>query len=98
MDIRIDATDARLVDIGQIKPYELNAKKHPVEQVNTLASRIKKDGFDQAIVVDEDFVILKGHGRRLAAIQLGMKQVPVVVKIGLTEAHKRACRIADNKV
>jgi hypothetical protein len=97
MDIRIDAV-AELVDIAQVKPYEKNPKKHPPGQIEALASRIRKDGFDQPIVVDEDFIILKGHGRRLAALRLGMKQVPVIIKTGLTEEHKTACRIADNKL
>jgi ParB-like chromosome segregation protein Spo0J len=46
-------------------------------------------------VVDEDDVIIKGHGRRLAAMELGMKLFPVIVRDDLTEAEKRASRLAD---
>lgn len=43
-------------------------------------------------------MILKGHGRHLAARKLGMEKVPVIVRADLTPAQKKACRIADNKV
>jgi ParB-like chromosome segregation protein Spo0J len=49
-------------------------------------------------VVDEDLVIIKGHGRYLAAKELGLKTVPVVIADYLTPAQVRAARIADNKL
>jgi DNA modification methylase len=47
--------------------------------------------------VDESGVIIKGHGRRLAALDLGLTEVPVIVRSDLSEAQKKACRIHDNK-
>lgn len=84
--------------IERVKPYEKNAKKHPTKQVEHLAKLIRDHGFDQPIVVDKDGVIIKGHGRLLAAQHLKMQAVPVVVRDDLTEAQVRAARIADNKV
>lgn len=85
--------------IGNLTPYEHNAKKHGPEQVAKIAASIHKFGWQgNPIVVTEDGVIIAGHGRRLAAIELGMTHVPVVVARGLTEEQTRALRLADNRV
>lgn len=84
--------------IEKVKPYEKNAKKHPSKQVELLAKLISEHGFDQPIVVDKAGVIIKGHGRLLAAQHLKLKAVPVIVRDDLTLAQVRAARIADNKV
>lgn len=87
-----------LRDIDQIFPYAANAKKHPPEQVEALANLIKKSGWTQPIVVWKNGVIIAGHGRRLAAIHLGLAKVPVIVRNDLTEAEADALRLADNRV
>lgn len=87
-----------LMDIGKIKPYELNSKVHDAAQVARIVRSIQEFGWDQPIVVDKDGVIIKGHGRRLAAIDLGYKQVPVLVRDDLTPEQVRASRLADNRV
>jgi ParB-like nuclease domain len=84
--------------IEKITPYPLNNKLHPPSQIDAIAGSILEYGFDVPIVVDEDGVILKGHGRHLAARKLNLTQVPVIVRSDLTAAQKKACRIADNKV
>lgn len=84
--------------IGLVKPYELNSKIHDKEQVGKIAQSIKKFGFDQPIVVDKDGVIIKGHGRRLACIELGLKEVPVLIREDLTTEQANAARVADNRV
>lgn len=88
----------KLVDITEIKPYELNSKIHDDAQVKKIAESIKKFGWDQPIVVDKNNVIIKGHGRRLAAISLELTNVPVWVRDDLTEEQVRASRLADNRV
>lgn len=85
-------------DIDRVLPYELNAKIHDPKQVAKIAKSITEFGFDQPIVVDKNGVVIKGHGRRLAAISLGMKQVPVWVRSDLSEERVRASRLADNRV
>lgn len=83
--------------IERIKPYELNSKKHEKEQVARIVKSIERFGFDQPIVVDKDGVIIKGHGRRLAALELGLKTVPVLVRADLTTEQANAARVADNR-
>lgn len=85
-------------DINTIYPYPDNAKIHSDTQVDMIATAIKTFGFDQPIVVDKDGVIIKGHGRRLAALRLGRKVVPVVVRADLSEEAVKAARLSDNKV
>lgn len=85
-------------DIDDIKPYELNAKNHDDKQVEKIAKSITEFGWDQPIVVDKSGVIIKGHGRRLAAVKLGLKNVPVLVRDDLTDEQVRAARLADNRV
>lgn len=85
-------------DPGTLIPYALNSVNHSEEQVRELASKIAFFGFDQPIVVDRSAVIIKGHARREAALLLGLKEVPVIVRDDLSEAEMKAARISDNKV
>jgi DNA modification methylase len=59
---------------------------------------MKRHGVDQPIVVDEENVILKGHGRLAAAELAGFETFPVVRHVGLSETEKIAVRLADNQV
>lgn len=83
--------------ISLIKPYEKNAKKHDKKQVAQIAASIEQFGFNQPIVVDEDNVIIVGHGRYQAAKYLDLKDVPVI-KVHLTEEQAKAYRLADNRL
>ncbi len=83
--------------IDKPKPYKLNAKNHPAAQIELLARIIQKHGFDQPIVVDTKGVIVKGHGRLLAARKLKMETVPVVVR-HFTPGEAAEARIADNRL
>ena len=86
-------------DVDTVHPYKLNAKVHDSKQVDKIAKSIQEFGWTgNPIVVNEEGVILAGHGRRLAAIKLGMKEVPVQVILGLSESSQRAYRLADNRV
>lgn len=87
-----------LVDIEELIPYDKNVKIHDEKQIEHLANNIKKFGFDQPIVVDKDNVIIKGHGRRLACLKLGLKKVPVVKRTDLTKEEADAARLSDNRV
>lgn len=87
-----------LTPIEKIKPYANNAKKHSSEQISTLAGLMRKFGFNQPILVDADGEIIAGHGRRLAAIKLGLKIVPVIWRRDLTRLEAAALRLADNRV
>jgi ParB-like chromosome segregation protein Spo0J len=82
----------------KLTPYAKNAKIHSNEQIDKIAGQIAAFGFTQPIVVDKDKIIIAGHGRREAAIRLGLAKVPVIVASHLDEYQAMAARIADNKV
>lgn len=86
-------------DVAKVHPYAQNAKIHDAKQVEKIAASIEKFGWrGNPIVVNDDGVILAGHGRRLAALKLGLAKVPVEVVSGLSEDEQRAYRLADNRV
>lgn len=89
--------EVELVDIAEVYPYANNPKQHPSDQVGRIVSSIRHYGWDQPIVIDEDGEIIKGHGRYAAARKLGLQRVPAIVRDDLSDAQKRAARIADNK-
>lgn len=87
-----------LRDITTLVPYEKNAKKHDDAQVSRIAKSIEKFGWrGNPILVDVDGVIISGHGRRLAAMKLGLAKVPVMVETDMTAQEARAFRLADNR-
>ena len=83
--------------IEKIKPYFKNAKQHKDRQVKKIAASIAEFGFNQAIVLDKDNVIIVGHGRYLAAQSLGWETVPTIT-LELTEEKAKAYRLADNRL
>lgn len=84
--------------VEDLIPYERNSRTHSEEQIEKVVASIKEFGWTNPILIDEEQGIIAGHGRLEAAKRLGMKEVPVLVLTGLTEAQKRAYIIADNKL
>jgi hypothetical protein len=85
-----------LAPLKKFKPFPGNPRMHPKAEIDMLAAVIKLRGADQPIVVDEKFVILKGHGRLAAATVAGLTDFPYVQRFGLSETEKIAIRIEDN--
>ena len=83
--------------LADIVPYAKNTKKHDETQIKNVAESIKKYGWVQPIVIDNDGTIVIGHCRALAAERLGIEEVPCVVVSDLTEEEINALRIVDNK-
>lgn len=83
--------------LADIVPYANNTKKHDETQIKNVAESIKKYGWVQPIVIDNDGTIVIGHCRALAAERLGIEEVPCVVVSDLTEEEINALRIVDNK-
>lgn len=86
------------VTIGDLRPHPANVRTHSKKQITQIAQSIETIGFTSPIVVDEAKQILAGHGRWLAAKQLGIRHVPIVIVTGLSDALRRAYLLADNKL
>ncbi len=84
--------------MDQLIPYEFNNKIHPEDQINKIANSIQECWFRSPILIDENNVILAGHGRLLGAKKLWLKEVPVIQFTDLTELQKKKYRILDNKL
>lgn len=80
-------------------PYENNAKIHTQEKIDKLAKVIADQGWqgNPIIIRKADSVIISGHGRRLAALKLGLEAVPVY-QADVTEEQANAIRLSDNRV
>ena len=83
--------------IKDIIPYFNNPRKND-KAIDAVIHSIEEFGFKNPIVIDKDGVIISGHTRRLAAIKLGMTEVPCIVGSHLSEAQVKAFRLADNRV
>lgn len=90
--------ETQTASTASLIPYERNNRQHSQQQVDRIANSIAEFGFNQPIVVDENNIVLVGHGRLEAAKKLGLSEVPIVRKAGLTETQKKAYRILDNKL
>jgi len=84
--------------LARLQPYARNAKSHGADQVAKIAASMAEFGWTVPCLVAEDGELIAGHGRVLAATQLGLLEAPVIVLGHLTEAQRRAYRIADNKL
>ena len=84
--------------IGDLIPYARNARTHDAAQVALIAGSIREFGFTNPVLVDGENGIIAGHGRVMAARQLGMAEEPVIELGHLTPAQKRAYVLADNKL
>ena len=96
--VKILAKESEVWSIDDLIPYARNARKHPPEQVAQLAASMREFGFTMPVLVAEDGTIIAGHGRVLAAQELGMTEVPVIVARGWTDAQRRAYTLADNQL
>ena len=87
-----------MIPVGDLKPYENNARTHSESQVEQLTKSIKQFGFNNPILVQDDLTVVAGHGRLLAAKKLGMTEVPVIKLRHLTREQVKAYVLADNKL
>ena len=76
--------------LTDIKPYKNNAKIHTPEQIGQIIKSIQDLGFNDPIAVDENNMIIEGHGRFMALQQMGETEVDCIRLEGLTDEQKRA--------
>ena len=92
-----DTLDALLVPINSVRPDPSNVMQHPPSQIDALAASLVAFGFDQPILARRNGLIIAGHGRLLAARQVGMTHVPVVyTDLDGVDATRRM--IGDNRL
>ena len=84
--------------VGDIKPYERNAKKHDEKQIKNVMESIKQFGFVQPVVVDKDNILIIGHCRLIAAKRLQMREIDAVVAKDLSQEQVDKLRLLDNKL
>lgn len=86
------------LDVNSIFPYDRNSRTHSDQQIKQIEASITEFGFTNPILIDADGVIIAGHGRLVAAKNLGIRMAPCIRLGYLTEEQKRAYVIADNKL
>lgn len=84
--------------IEKLIPYARNARTHSDDQVAQIAGSIREFGWTNPVLIDEKCNIIAGHGRVLAARQLGMKTIPTITLTGLSALQRRALALGDNKI
>ena len=98
-DIPVYCRYDEIIDVGKAIPNPKNPNHHPQSQINLLAKIIKSQGWRQPITIsNRSGLIVKGHGRLLAAIELGADQVPIEYQNYETEADEIADLTADNRL
>lgn len=90
--------EIEMMPVELLTPYAQNSRTHSKEQVAQIAASIQEYGFTNPVLIDNDDVLIAGHGRVMAAKQLGLFEVPAIRLGHLNEAQKRAYVIADNKL
>jgi site-specific DNA-methyltransferase (adenine-specific) len=88
----------RMIPLHEIKPYENNAKQHPVRQLEAIVNSIQQFGFRQPLVITNEKVIVCGHARYEAAATIGLSDIPCEIADDLTEEQLNAYRILDNEI
>lgn len=90
--------ETKIIPLEELIAYENNAKEHPQEQIEQIKNSIREFDYIDLIAVDENNVIIEGHGRLLALKELGYENVEVIVLRHLTEEQKNAYRIVHNQL
>lgn len=77
---------------------ENNSRTHSDQQIQQVVESIQEWGFTNPLLIDENNRLVAGHGRKAAAMRLGLTEVPCIVLEGLTDMQKKAYVIADNQL
>src|SRR5262249_15026298 len=86
------------VPVSRLKPHPGNARTHSRKQIQQIAESIKRFGFANPALIDDEDVIIAGHGRVAAARRLELETIPVLRLSHLSRAEKRAYVLADNRL
>ena len=86
------------VAISELTLPKRHARRHSKKQIQQIAAAITEFGFINPVVIDKDGRVICGTARVLAALLLGIKEIPTIRVEYLSEAQKIAYAIADNRL
>lgn len=95
--IEVKERESGLIAIDDLKVYQNNARTHSDEQVQKICASFKEFGVINPVLIDENNMLLAGHGRLMAAEELSMDHINYIRINDLTENQKKAYVIADNQ-
>ena len=88
--------------VGRLQEYAGNAKEHTAEQVEQIKASMRQVGFCDPIGVwtnaEGKSEVVEGHGRLMAALELGLQSVPVIHLDGLSDEQRRFYALVHNKL
>lgn len=83
---------------GDLTPYEKNARKHSPADIEAIKKSILEDGFNDPVGIwGEQNTIVEGHGRTIAAQELGLDTIPCIRLDHLTDKQRREYMIRHNR-
>lgn len=86
----------RFAPIADLKPWADNPRVN-AEAVPVVVASMQRFGWTNPVLVRQsDWTVEAGHTRLLAALHLGLTEVPIV-ELGHDEAEARAYTVADNR-
>lgn len=86
------------IKTDDIAPYPGNAKLHPAAQIEQIKKSIQEYGFADPIAIWKNGEVIEGHGRLIAAHELGLDKVPVIRLDDLTDEQRKAYTLVHNKL
>lgn len=86
------------IKIKELSTYPQNVKIHTAEQIEQIKKSIQEFGFNDPVAIWKDGQIVEGHGRYIAAVELGLEEIPVIRLDKLTEDEKKAYALVHNKL
>lgn len=81
-----------------LTPYDKNTRKHAPDDIEQIKESILQDGFNDPIGIwGEQNVIVEGHGRQIAALELHLEKVPCIRLDHMTDDQRRDYAIRHNR-
>ena len=83
---------------GDLTPYENNTRRHSPDDIEQIKESIRQDGFSDPIGIwGEQNIIVEGHGRQIAALEMGLDYVPCIRLDHMTDDQRRDYAIRHNR-
>jgi DNA modification methylase len=98
--VRTSASELSItyLPIAKLKPNPHNSRTHSKHQIRQIGDSIEEFGFTNPALIDQNNMVIAGHGRLAAAKLLGMSRVPTIRLEALTPHQIRAYVVADNRL